>query len=180
MAKLLNATSTVALWHDVIYQAENLCEVSLPQEVESYLVFLMIRYTATPDIVNHVMATDLLKGLQSGSGEREVKLQGVGDKCLIFSGLFPQQAEQRLVKISYFVNLGQSSYATLSREHNDLYWRLAHQFVLLMDVLQSLRQTSDKYPDLLPLQAYEQWSETGSQRAYTILKEYTRHKPWKQ
>ena len=48
---------------------------------------------------------------------------------------------------------------------NDLFWVLALQFVTLMDVLQSISQTSQ----LLPLDAYEQWETLGSRRAFAYL-----------
>lgn len=76
---------------------------------------------------------------------------------------------KKLVKISYFVDLGRSAYTSISYDTNNLFKLLAFQFVGLMDVLQSIRP----HPDLLPLEAYEQWQEVGSQRALKILREYT-------
>lgn len=35
---LTNSTST-ALWHDIVHEAETSCAVSLEEEIESYLVF---------------------------------------------------------------------------------------------------------------------------------------------
>lgn len=178
MKLLVNSTPT-SLWYQIIHEAEAACEIPLKEEVESYLVFLMMRYTAKPEIAHHIMATDFLKGYGLKSNQRQLVLQEVGDKCLLFSGLFPRIAEKRMVKISYFVNLGQSSYANLSQGSDDLYCLLSNQFVSLMDVLQSLRQYSDQYSELLPLQAYELWTETGSQRALSILKQYTQALPIK-
>ena len=178
MKLLVNSTPT-SLWYQIIHEAEAACEIPLEAEVESYLVFLMMRYTSKPEIARHIMATDFLKAYGSGPHQRQLVLQEVGDKCLLFSGLFPGIAEKRLVKVSYFVNLGQSSYATLSKTENDLYCSLSNQFVALMDVLQSLRQYSDQFPGMLPLQAYELWVETGSQRALSALKQYTHGIPIK-
>ncbi len=172
---LLHQSNSVQLWHDLITDAEKICDISLKEEVESYLVFLLIRYVASPDIAKRIIATEFLQGVQLTRNMREIALQGVGDKCLLMSGLFPTIAKKRLVKISYFVKLGQSSYATISKTQNDIYSLLAHQFVPLMDILQSV-----KNHDLLPLDAYELWNETGSQRAFTLLKKYSVHKSPKQ
>ncbi|HEX2549076.1 MAG TPA: hypothetical protein VHM20_04550 [Gammaproteobacteria bacterium] len=172
---LLHQSTSVQLWHDLVTDAEKICDISLEQEVESYLVFLLIRYTTSPEVIQQIMGTDFLQGVQLSPKLREVALQNVGDKCLLFSGLFPILAKKRLVKISYFVRLGQSSYATISKSQNDIYGLLSHQFVALMDVLQSV-----KNHDLLPLDAYELWHETGSQRAYALLKDYSIHKTIKQ
>lgn len=176
MKILLNSTS-VASWHEIIHEAERRCATVLNEELEAYLVFMLMRYLTKPEIVKQVMAKEFMASLQLSASHRELALRGVGDKCLLFSGLFPKMAESRLVKISYFVNLGQSAYGTLAKTHHDLYGSLATQFVTLMDVLQSIRQHSAEFPDLLPFQAYDLWNETGSKRALSILKQYTHAMP---
>lgn len=170
---LLVESTPIALWHKIIHEAEATCSMTLPDDLESYLVFLLARYINKPEMVKEIMAQDFLKGLKLTAKLREVALQEVGDKCLIFTGLFPKIAEKRLVKISYYVNLGQAAYGHISKKHTDLYYSLAQQFVGLMDVLQSVRVYSKEHPDLLPLQAYDLWSDTGSQRALSVLKGYT-------
>ncbi len=173
---LVNSNST-ALWHEIIHEAEKSCATILDEEIEAYLVFLLMRYLLKPEIAKQIVAEEFLAGLQLRSTEREIALQGVGDKCLLFSGLFPKMAESRLVKISYFVNMGQSAYGNLAKSQHDLFASLAKQFVSLMDVLQSVRHHSGEVPDLLPFEAYDLWNETGSQRALAMLKQYTRSIP---
>lgn len=176
---ILVNSSSIALWHEIIHEAEANCAIALNEEVEAYLVFLIMRYLTKPEVAKQVVAHEFLAGMQLAAAQRELMLQGVGDKCLLFSGLFPNLAEKRLVRISYFVNLGQSAYGTLAKTQHDLYALLAKQFVTLMDVLQSIRHYTRNLPDLLPLQAYDLWNETGSKRALTILKGYTHATPVK-
>lgn len=176
--KLLINSTPIALWHDVIHEAETSCDVLLNQELESYLVFLLVRYTNKPEVANKIIATEFLHAKQ-GSSKRQLALQDVGDQCLIFSGLFPKLAEKRLVKISYFISIGQVSYSAISSSNNDLYDLLAKQFVTLMDILQSIRHYADGFPDLLPMQAYDLWNEAGSQRALKVLKTYSNASPLK-
>jgi hypothetical protein len=171
---MMNETSII-LWQDVVKQAENQCSVILKQELESYLISLLVRYTDKPELAKQIFATAFLNAMQAREHERKVSLQQVGDQCLLFAGLFPHAAEKRHVKISYFVDLGQAAYVNVSAKANDLYWSLAYQFVELMDVLQSVRHSHD----LLPIQAYEQWSEVGSQRALKMLQQYTTATPIK-
>jgi len=175
--KLLINSNTLALWYDIIHDAKSSCAIDLQQELEAYLVYLMMRFTNRPDIANQIMATEFLQSMNLRVAEKEIGLQQVGDKCLIFSGLFPTLAEKRLVKIGYFVNLGRASYSAISKHDTDIYGLLAKQFVPLMDVIQSLRQYKDAFPTLLPLQAYDLWNETGSQRALSILKMYSKATP---
>src|SRR3990167_5880445 len=174
MSILTHSTST-ALWHSIVHDAEKSCAIALKEDIESYLVFLLMRYTTKPEFIKHVIALDFLENIQHTQKQHGLVLQEVGDTCLLFTGLYPKIAEKRLVKLSYFVNLGQAAYVRISKKSNDLYYSLGKQFVCLMDVLQSIRQYSKEYPDLLPLQAYEQWNDTGSQRAFSILQQYTHH-----
>jgi len=171
---LTNSTST-ALWHEIIHEAEATCRITLKEDIESYLVFLLMRYMNKPEFLKQIIALEFLEGVNSKSAKQRLTLQEVGDKCLLFAGLYPKIADKKLVKISYFVNLGQACYVQISEKSNDLYEGLGRQFVSLMDVLQSIRQYTKHCPDLLPIQAYELWSDTGSHRALSILKQYTQH-----
>lgn len=173
--KLLTNKSSTILWHEVIRGAESRCSVALHDELETYLISLLIRYTNKPEVAKQIFATAFLKAMQAREMERYASLQHVGDQCLLFAGLFPHVAEKRHVKISYFVDLGKSAYSGISQKTNDLFSSLSIQFVVLMDVLQCIRPT----PDLLPLEAYDQWNEVGSQRALNLLKEYARGLPIK-
>lgn len=172
---LLTHDNQVMLWQDVIKHAESRCSIALNAELETYLISLLMRYTSKPEIAKQMLATAFLEALQLRDRERSLHLQKVGDECLIFAGLFPHIIEKRHVNIAYFVDLGRSAYANVSKTAHDLYWSLAWQFVSLMDVLQSVRP----YSDLLPLEAYEQWNEVGSQRALKMLQAYTQGYPIK-
>lgn len=169
MTLLLQHATPVALWHHVIHEAESDCSIFLKEDLESYLVFLLMRYIDKPEIVKHIMAVQFLKATHLPFQQRQKILQEVGDQCLLFSGLFPCIAKKRFVKISYFVKLGQTAYHAISDE---LYQHLAEQFVGLMDILQSLRNANTR-PVLLPLDAYELWDDTQSQRAFASLRNYT-------
>lgn len=172
---IVTSTTTTALWHEIIHEAEHSCAVTLKEEIESYLVFLLMRYINKPEFVKQIMALEFMHGMQKMSAQQEVMLREVGDKCLLFAGLFPRIAESRLVRLSYFVKIGQAAYVTISKTSNDLYDHLSHQFVPLMDILQSIRHYTQNCPNLLPLEAYELWNDTGSQRAYAILQQYAHH-----
>lgn len=167
--KLYTADTTLALWQHVVEHAKTDCAVYLPTDLEVYLVSLLIRYTTKPEIAKQILATAFLEALQLDRHEKQVSLQRVGDECLVFAGLFPQTAKKKHVKLTYFVDLGRSAYAGISEHANDLFGKLAAEFVNLMDILQAI---STRQP-LLPLEAYEQWQALGSRRAYKALKEYT-------
>jgi hypothetical protein len=156
-----------SLWRNTVQEAEHQCAISLKQELEAYLISLLVNYSKRPALAKQVFAFALLEAQASHD---ELALQQTGDQCLLFAGLFPKNVERKLVKISYLVDMGRFAYTTLSHRTDDLFSHLAGQFVTLMDVLQSIRAEST----LLPLEAYEQWQELGSQRALRILQSYTR------
>lgn len=166
MSLITNANSLI-LWQDLVRDAEDNCDIQLNQELEAYLVSLLSRYLNKPEMTKTVFATSLLEALQDDSTHRLAHLRDVGDRCLLFTGLFPRIAQKRQVKLSYFVDVGRSAYYAVSTT-GDLFGSLAIKFVILMDVLQSIRQP----PDMLPLEAYEQWQELGSQRAYRLLQSF--------
>lgn len=157
----------VVLWRDLIKGAEDRCEVNLRQEIESYLIQLLIRFTKNPELAHEIMATSFLEAMHEQDIARRYSLANVGDQCLLLSGLFPGVAKKRQVKIRYFVDIGRSAYATISDTATDLYGSLAVQFVLLMDVLQSLNESKT----LPPIDAYELWQDVGSKRALKTLQE---------
>jgi hypothetical protein len=89
--KVLTHSTPVALWQEIVHEAEAACETTLQHELEAYLVFLLSRYINKPEIAKLTMATELMQALQSSRTTRDAALQGVGDTCLLFSGLFPKK-----------------------------------------------------------------------------------------
>lgn len=165
---LLTADNATQLWQCVVKEAERDCSVTLNQSLEAYLTSLLIRYTNQADISKRILATSFLEAVQDKTPHRNQTLQTVGDDCLIYTGLFPHATRRRLVQIDYFVDLGRSAYLAISGQAAELYTALAGEFVMLMDVLQSIR------PELLePYEAYLQWRLCGSQYAKRLLKRYT-------
>jgi hypothetical protein len=175
--KLLFNPNPNRLWQDIIHEAEVNCRSKLQVELEAYLINLLVRYSTQPELANQIMAPQFLESAKLTPSERTVALQHVGDSCLLYSGLFPGIAEKRLVKISYFINLGRSAYSRISTASNDLYDLLTKSFVAIMDLLQSLRSYSKHYPDLTPIQAYDLWNESGSLRALRTLRQYSSADP---
>jgi len=177
MGSLVLQPSELAHWHALVNEAQEASTVALSEDLESYLVFLLMRFAENPDVGSSIIATDFLENI-NGSGEQRRKvIRDVGDKCLLISGLFPGRAKRRMVRVSYFVDMGQSAYSVLasSNEHEiaTLFEDLCHSFVNLMDVLQATRDLAGANYDLQPLEAQELWDETKSKQAYKALQKYT-------
>lgn len=160
-------------WQALVKEAEVFNGVTLDEELESYLVFLLMRYMQQPGLASKVIALDYLNGSQAQGCEREERMRDVGDQCLLYSGLFPNRAESRHVKISYYVNIGQSAYQNLSELTQaalaQMYNNLARSFVVLMDTLLAMRNMNDSQLQLKPIAAYELWQDTKSKQAKRTL-----------
>lgn len=173
MATLFVNHHATAQWHDLVKEAEAFNGVSLDEELESYLVFLLMRYTGKPELAAKVMALDYLAGAQAIGSERREKMRDVGDQCLLYSGLFPKRAEKRRVRVSYYVDLGRTAYANVAEAAQaamaEMFAHLAESFVSLMDTLQAMRNMHNPDDKLDPIRAFELWQDTGSQRARTVL-----------
>lgn len=168
---LILENTEIAQWHNLIRQAETEYGCQLDESMESYLAFTLMRFMKDQDLATQALALDYLQSHGLPRSMRLEQLRDVGDQCLLLSGLFPKRAEKRLVRVSYYVNLGRSAYHHLSEGMQqataELYRQLAEAFVMLMDVLQVIRQFNT--PVLDPIQTLEQWSDTGSKRAYYNL-----------
>lgn len=176
MSRLILEPNAKAVWHRVVTEAARRAECPLDEQRESYLVFLLMRYLRRPELVRSILGLKFLQGLLSDGQMRRERLQEVGDQCLIFAGLFPEQAERRRVQLSYFINLGRSAYGNLAGAPQgggaELFYALARTFVMLTDVLRAVRQ-QDETPTITALQAAELSLETDSTLAQRTLRRYT-------
>ena len=168
---LILEQTEIAQWHALIREAEEQCCCHLDESMESYLVFTLMRFMKDQDLATQAMALEYLRSHQLPKSMRIEQLRDIGDQCLLVSGLYPQRAEKRLVRVSYYVNLGRSAYHHISdnvqKSAAELYRQLAEAFVTLMDLLQTIREFSS--PALQPIQNLELWSDCASQGAYDRL-----------
>lgn len=172
MSTLILHPTTTAQWYALVNEAEQSCAISLPVDLESYLVFLLQRFTDNPEIASSVLGLDFLNSYQETRHHQQLK--DVGDKCLLLAGLFPGRAVKRRVKLSYFVKLGQTAYSTLSSyviHQEELFSQLCYEFPKLLDVLLAMRESPLGSIGLL--QSLELWHETGSQVARDRLRQVT-------
>ncbi len=152
--KILTEATPLALWYEALQEAQLDSQIALKDDVEAYLVYLLMRNVNNPNLAREIMASKFLDGIGQPMQQRGVILQTVGDQCLLITGLFPALAEKRRVKVRYYIELGQIAYEVISRKNNDIFSLLSKQFVLLTDVLQSVRPDTSAS---LPLPLYPEW-----------------------
>jgi len=181
-AEVLSPSTATEGWLSLVQEAQRAASRELDEELESYLVFLLMRFTREPGLAASVLALEFLRGLQQAGGLRQASLRDVGDKCLLFTGFFPRRAERRRVRLSYFVDLGRAAYQEAAQHSppglGGMYQGLAGAFVALMEVLQAMRRLEGRLGGgedrlLDPLAAYELWERTGSRAALEALRALT-------
>lgn len=156
MTAILTDRPQLALWTDLVREAETGAATHLDEELESYLVFLLMAHTRDVSLHARAVAIDYLLARARSAALRKQELRDVGDRCLLLAGLYPEQAEQRLVGIDYFLDLGSRAYhelsGALSAGFADLYRYLAEAFARLARVLMELRRRTR---DIAPLLLHE-------------------------
>lgn len=177
MSRIKLHPTTTASWQSLVLEAQDSSHITLTDDLQSYLVFLLMRFIDDANIHTKPIAIELLESLQQQGRMQQSTLRDVGDKCLLLSGFFPGLAERRLVTVSYFVGMGRNAYSVLSHLSKEasaqLYHDLSHGFVPLMDILQTIREMSSDKPLLDPLAAAALWEETESAHAHEIIAELT-------
>lgn len=143
MRELVIQPTSLAQWYDLVNEAEVDCSLQLSEELESYLVFLLMRFVGQPQMVMNILAVDFLKGIHTSGKLRQKMLQEVGDKCLLIAGLFPESAKRRQLSESYYIHLGQNAYYALTHSCGEstahLYAHLCTHFEPLRDVMHAMR-----------------------------------------
>jgi hypothetical protein len=152
MKKLILHPTDISQWHALVNEAQAATSLVLDENTESYLVFMLMRFAQKAQLLESVVALDFLESMRV-SGRRQVELlRDVGDKSLLFCGLFPGMASKRHVRLDYFSDLGQAAYLTVSEmeanESADLYSQLSAQFINMQRILQAMRGESSQRVDV--------------------------------
>lgn len=143
MKRLILHPTDISQWHALVNEAQASTRLILNENTESYLVFLLMRFSQGPKLIESVVALDFLESMRQPRPLQVELLRDVGDKSLLFCGLFPGIAEKRHVSLSYFSDMGQAAYLTVGElqgnQTADLYFQLSAQFVTLQQILQAMR-----------------------------------------
>ncbi|KTD76318.1 hypothetical protein [Legionella waltersii] len=143
MEQLILHPTDISQWHALVNEAQASTRLVLNENTESYLVFLLMRFSQGTKLIESVVALDFLESMHKPRQLQVELLRDVGDKSLLFCGLFPGMARRRHVSLSYFSDMGQAAYLTVGEMHDrkmaDLYFQLSAQFVTLQQILQAMR-----------------------------------------
>lgn len=155
MADILTRETATALWQELVRDAESKAGRALGEDLESYLVFTLMRHYRDAPLAHRVVAIEWLEALQREGRQRSDELRDVGDRCLLIAGLYPELAQRRRVPLGYFIDVGRGAYDQLASELRaalaELYAQLARGFAQLVRVLVEVRQLSGEWRGLGPI-----------------------------
>ena len=167
MSQLILHPTDMSQWHALVNEAQASTRLILHENMESYLVFLLMRFSQSPELAESVLAIDFLNAMQTAGTRQIDELRAVGDKSLLLCGLFPGMAEKRHVNLSYFTDMGQAAYLTVSELQDaeaPLYHELSTKFTTLKSILNALNSLEDQLRlDLGRVIACPNFPETGPQ-----------------
>ncbi|MDX9739816.1 MAG: hypothetical protein RBT81_01370 [Gammaproteobacteria bacterium] len=172
--QLTSDPASESQWRLLLGEAEALTGYVLDRETGDYLIQLLIRTATQPRLLAGLMTLDRLTEQAEGSS-RLAHLRDIGDQCLLFAGLFPQQAAERNVRVSHFISLGRTAYGQADDllDTSSVFGRMCDGFVALLELLHAMRELGVGGVDLSPLHAFELWDDTGSDRALRHIRSFT-------
>ncbi len=138
-AEVIRRGEPLALWYDLVRDGARRIQITLPEAVESYLVFVLLRHQRDAALGGRILALEKLDAMDRTGPERADALRDVGDRCLLIAGLFPRLAERRRVGPEYYAALGRSAYADVATAtragYAELFAQLARTFDAMRQVL---------------------------------------------
>ncbi|PJD91591.1 MAG: hypothetical protein CK424_06075 [Legionella sp.] len=143
MKNLILHPTDISQWYALVTEAQMASRVNLTENSESYLVFLLQRFSHSPQLLDSTVAVDFLNSMHGSTRHQIEHLIDVGDRSLLLCGLFPGLAERRHVPLDYYSHLGQAAYLTVSELQETssakLYLQLSQEFGHLQKILQAMR-----------------------------------------
>lgn len=144
MAQLILHPTELSQWYACVSEAQVASQLMLRENMESYLVFLLMRFSQAPRFVESIIALDFLESMHKPRSVQPALFRDIGDKSLLFCGLFPGIAAKRRVGLHYFTDLGQAAYLNASgvdeSSFSELFVQLSEQFLDLQQILQAMRK----------------------------------------
>ena len=176
-------------FHDAIHDAMSHQSITAKDTTVVYIVNLLSYFTLSEKLFesdtegssSRPLALIYKDAVEAESREeRNAHLRRLGDVALFTSGFFSENIKRSAVGVDYFVSMGGNAYSSLAsschRSFNskglcETFIDLAEHFLVYVDVLTEVSESSELNDDRDVLSLYESWLETGSDYARQRLQE---------
>lgn len=119
----------IEIWEQTVNETAKSLNLELPLDVNNYVVHLL----------NTKMTTLKPKEVQAEkylAATTAVERVGIGDNCMLLSGLFPERTQKLNVNDEYFTDMAKACYQTVD---NEFYNRLIHEVDDIVKILNNIR-----------------------------------------
>jgi len=172
-------------FYEIVSEKEKAAEIDLSDYSKLYLLNLLKGLVEKNDffykelIGDDALGEAYMRALTLELLTKVQKIKAVGDLCLIYSGLFPDRLNKKLVDIDYFIKLGKLSFYTLHKIYTNmnsisdlknLYLSVYTDFVKIVAVLIEIAKSFKLIDETNLLKVYERWQKTKIKGLYEILK----------
>ena len=104
-----------AQWFQVLSDLQKETRVSLPAEIEHYLLMTLLYHTEQTSLLEACLSEHFFEALEGRFVP--AKWQEIGDKCLIISGIFPQWSQRRVRSEKFLHQMGKLGYRQASLQY---------------------------------------------------------------
>lgn len=178
--------STKDFFNDVVQEAIIARKMNTFPMAQSYLVSILENYIHTNNLFDiqtengkltrETLAETFLKAQNSNTTVKIELLKKLGDVSLYVSGFFADSLSRKIVDVDYYVDMGETAYATLANQIKEdtsrkVFKDFSSRFLEYVDLLTTISQKSLVQNDESILRLYEKYLKTGSELARETLEE---------
>lgn len=144
MTTLILQPTDTSQWYTLIIEAQSKSQIILPEDTESYLVFLLMRSSTNTIWLDAIIGMDYMLALQEKGEKQKNLLMNVGDTSLLLSGFFPEFVHKYQLDPKYYAEIGQLAYSRLGafpdESKQKIFNALSEHFLDLSKVLQTAKK----------------------------------------
>lgn len=137
------------MFYELMSEAKGITGMGLPEDLESYVVFLLATYIKKPDFAPETTFAETylkINNLQGKTGATMSK--ELADCCLFVTGVFPEYGSRKGLSVSYYSSIGRGSYSKAAEYLNsDLFNELSKNF----EYARQMIAVTVKRPDVIKL-----------------------------
>lgn len=126
--------------YDIVRRAECELTITLPHELEAYLVHMWAYFLDKPLVNTEPVCIKLLESTHKPIPQRRAILKEVGDECLLINSM--EWGKHRWPSNTYYSDMGQMAYmsrAYSGRPPEELFDDLAYEFETATKILRKCR-----------------------------------------
>ena len=185
---LLHTESLPEFFKEKVHYSITHLKAPVSPEVEYYLVNFLFQFAQsdhfyevgeTGQIEDRALATRYFDAQGLADKAKIPVLKKLGDCALFISGFFADSFFRKAINLKYYIGMGHFAYSSVStlipgyseKILKNLFEELSRKFIVLVDVINDVRDSTELKSDQNLLKLYERWLHTGSERIKAILNE---------